>query len=103
MGSARPRPKRLAEKLLQIRRSLGLSQPEMVKRLGVTKQIHYNNISKYELDKNEPPLEILLAYARTAQVHLEEIVDDELDLPRKLPGKVDHDAAERTPRKISRR
>jgi len=99
MGSARPRPKRLAEKLSQIRRSLGLSQPEMVKRLGVTKQIHYNNISKYELDKNEPPLMILLAYARLAQVHLEEIVDDDLDLPRKLPGKVDHDAAERTPRR----
>ena len=103
MGSARPRPKRLAEKLLQIRRSLGLSQPEMVKRLGVTKQIHYNNISKYELDKNEPPLMILLAYARLAQVHLEEIVDDDLDLPRKLPGTFDHDAAERTPRKLSRR
>ena len=90
MGSARPRPRRLADKLLQIRRSLGLSQPEMVKRLGVGHRIHYNNISKYELDKNEPPLEILLAYARLAQVHLEEIVDDKLDLPRKLPGTFDY-------------
>jgi transcriptional regulator with XRE-family HTH domain len=64
----------------------------MVKRLGVADQIHYNNISKYELNKNEPPLEILLAYARLAQVHLEELVDDKLDLPRKLPGPVDHKA-----------
>ncbi len=99
MGSARPRPTRLAAKLLQIRRSLGLSQPEMVKRLGVQDQIHYNNISKYELDKNEPPLAILLAYARLAQVHLEEIVDDKLDLPRKLPGRFDYDAAQRAMRK----
>src|SRR6476469_605548 len=92
MGSARPRPRRLAEKLLQIRHSLDLSQTEMVKRMGVGEMIHYTNISKYELDKNEPPLMILLAYARLAQVHLEEIVDDEIDLPRKLPGTFDYQA-----------
>jgi len=33
----------------------------MVKRLGVQDLIHYTTISKYELDKNEPPLAILLA------------------------------------------
>ena len=93
MGSVRPRPRRLAEKLLQIRFSLRLSQKKMVKSLGVENQINYTNISKYELNKNEPPLEILLAYARLAQVHLEEIVDDELDLPRKLPGKFDYKRA----------
>ena len=90
MGSARPRPRRLAEKLLQIRLSLGLSQPQIIKQLGVTEMIHYTNISKYELDKNEPPLMVLLAYAKLAQVHLEEIVDDDIDLPRKLPGTFDY-------------
>lgn len=90
MGSARPRPRRLAEKLLQIRQSLELSQSEMINRMGVAEMIHYSNISKYELDKNEPPLMILLAYARLAQVHLEEIVDDEIDLPRDLPGTFDY-------------
>jgi len=89
MGSARPRPRRLAEKLLQIRQCLGLSQSEMVKHMGVAEMIHYTNISKYELDKNEPPLMILLAYAKVARVHLEEIVDDDIDLPRKLPGTFD--------------
>ena len=92
MGSARPRPRRLAEKLLQIRQSLGLSQPEIVKQMGVAALIHYTNISKYELDKNEPPLMILLAYAKLAQVHLEVIVDDRIDLPRKLPGTFDYQA-----------
>ena len=92
MGSARPRPRRLAEKLLQIRQSLALSQSEIVKQMGISEMIHYSNISKYELDKNEPPLMILLAYAKLAQVHLEVIVDDEVDLPRKLPGNFDYEA-----------
>src|SRR5438132_6575632 len=88
MGNARTRPKRLAEKLRQIRISLGLSQPEMHRRLQAEDEIDYTTISKYELDKNEPPLEILLRYARLAGVHMEDIVDDELDLPAKLPGDV---------------
>src|SRR5436189_5370215 len=87
---SRPKPERLAEKLRQIRFSLGLSQPEMHRRLGLEDEVEYTNISKYELGRNEPPLSTLLQYARVAGVHLEEIVDDDLDLPAKLPGKVSH-------------
>jgi len=95
MGSIRPRPKRLAEKLVQIRTSLGLSQTEMLRRLGVDDQIDYTTISKYELDKNEPPLLILLSYARVAGVHVEDLIDDELDLPVKLPGNVQYQGLQR--------
>ena len=95
MGNARPRPKRLAEKLRQIRISLGLSQPEMHRRLQAEDEIDYTTISKYELDKNEPPLEILLRYARLAGVHMEDIVDDELELPEKLPGDVRYKSMKR--------
>jgi transcriptional regulator with XRE-family HTH domain len=77
MGHARPRPKNLAAKLLQIRHRLGLSQPTLAKVLGVRP---YNDISKYELDKNEPPLFVLLAYSRAADIPLERIIDDELIL-----------------------
>ena len=80
MGHSRPRPKHLANKLLKIRRSLGLSQGEMVQQLGVQDLIHYTTISKYELDKNEPPLAILLAYARLVGIPVEQIIDDELEL-----------------------
>jgi len=80
MGHSRPRPKHLAKKLLLIRRSLGMSQGELVKRLGVQDLIHYTTISKYELDKNEPPLAILLAYARLAGIPAEQIIDDEVEL-----------------------
>jgi transcriptional regulator with XRE-family HTH domain len=80
MGHSRPRPKHLAKKLLQIRRSLGMSQGGMVKRLSVQDLIDHTTISKYELDKNEPPLAILLAYARLVGIPIEQIIDDELEL-----------------------
>ena len=87
MGTARQRSERLAEKLLQVRLALGLSQTEMVKRLGVEEMIVYNRISDYELGKREPPLPILLRYARAAGVSVEALIDDELNLPAKLPAK----------------
>jgi transcriptional regulator with XRE-family HTH domain len=86
MGNARRRPRRLAEKLLQIRLALGLSQTEMLRRLGFEDEIAYTRISDYELDKAEPTLTILLQYSRVAGVPLEVLADDELDLPPKLPG-----------------
>jgi transcriptional regulator with XRE-family HTH domain len=95
MGSARPRPERLAEKLLQIRTALELSQTQMHRRLGVENLITYHRISEYELGKNEPPLMILLQYARIAGVHMEVLVDDDLDLPEKLPGPTNHEKIKR--------
>jgi transcriptional regulator with XRE-family HTH domain len=97
MGSARPRPERLAEKLLQIRTALGLSQTQMLIRLGVEDAVSYHRISEYELGKNEPPLTILLQYARTAGVYVEDLIDDELDLPGKLPGAARHEGIKRRP------
>lgn len=85
---SRPKPERLAEKLRDIRLALGLSQPEMHRQLGLEDEVEYTNISKYELGRNEPPLTTLLRYARIAGVHLEDIVDDELDLPAQIPGNV---------------
>ena len=90
MGHARPRPMRLAEKLKQIRLSLGLSQTEMLRRLRAEEEIPYTRISDYELDKNEPSLMTVLAYARVGGVHVEDIIDDDLDLPNRLPGNVRH-------------
>ena len=89
MGT-RPRhkPERLGNKLLQIRSALGLSQSELLRRLEADEDLTYHRISEYESGKREPPLWILLSYARLAAVHLEDIVDDELDLPKKLPGTV---------------
>ena len=97
MGNPRPRPQRLAAKLLQIREGLGLSQTQMLARLGLEDSMHYGRISQYENDEREPALNTLLAYARVAGVHLEDIVDDDLDLPARLPGKVTRRPRRRKP------
>ncbi|HEX8128898.1 MAG TPA: helix-turn-helix transcriptional regulator [Pyrinomonadaceae bacterium] len=81
---------RLAEKLLQIRNAFGLSQSDMLRRLGFEQIIDYKRISEFELGKNEPPLAILLKYARVAGVCVDVLIDDELDLPAKLPAKPKH-------------
>jgi transcriptional regulator with XRE-family HTH domain len=88
MAEPRKRCERLGEKLLQIRNALGLSQREMLRLLGYEEAIFYNRVSDYELNKRVPPLPLVLEYARVAGVHMEDIVDDEPELPDLLPGKV---------------
>ena len=87
---------RLGKKLLQIRIALGLSQSEMLRRLGYEESVYYTRISDYERDKRVPPLPLVLEYARAAGVHMEDIVDDELDLPAKLPGTVKYQGLKRS-------
>ena len=79
---------RLGDKLLQIRAALGLSQSEMLKRLGFDESVYYTRVSDYERSKRIPPLPVVLQYARVAGVHMEDLVDDELDIPTKLPGNI---------------
>jgi transcriptional regulator with XRE-family HTH domain len=82
----RRRPKRLPEKLSEIRQKLGLSQNEMVKRLELTDEIERDYISKFERGTLEPTLWVLLQYARSVNVYVDALIDNELDLPEKLPA-----------------
>jgi transcriptional regulator with XRE-family HTH domain len=82
----RPKPARLAEKLLCIRQALNLSQNGMLARLGLDERLFRSAISGYELGTREPPLPVLLEYARAAGVWLDVLVDDELDLPKRMPA-----------------
>jgi transcriptional regulator with XRE-family HTH domain len=88
MGSARPKPARLANKLLEIRKKLdgGLSQNQMVRRLGLEEEFDQERISKFERGVLEPPLHILCAYADIANVYLDVLARDEIDLPENLPA-----------------
>ena len=88
--SARPRPERLPEKLLQIRLALEMSQNEILASLGLREKLSRAAVSGYEAGTIEPPLPTLLAYARLAGVCLDVLVDDESDLPAKLPAKPKH-------------
>src|SRR5436853_3486659 len=83
--NTRAKPARLAEKLARIRTELGLSQSQMIHRLGFSETMRQSHISGYELGTREPSLIVLLRYARIAVVAMEVLVDDELDLPKRLP------------------
>lgn len=90
--AARQRPRRLSEKLVHIRTALGLSQNEMVRRLGMEGQLLREDISRFERGVGgEPPLDLLLRFARVISTtgrgeFLEALIDDEMDLPEKLPA-----------------
>jgi transcriptional regulator with XRE-family HTH domain len=86
----REKPKRLAEKLLAIRQTLGLSQTEMLKRLGAEERMAYYRVSEFESGKGEPSLIILLEYARVAGVCVDVLIDDKEKLPSRLPSKPKH-------------
>ena len=89
MGKAkRAKPKQLASKLAKIRRALHLSQNEMIRSLGFARQLTQAEISSFERGVREPPLPVLLQYAKAAGVPMDLLVDDDLDLPAKLPARL---------------
>jgi len=89
MGRARRQhPERLGEKLREIRERLELSQEQMAERLKNTKSsVRPGHISELERGIREPTLPMLLRYARIAGVYVDVLIDDNLDLPKKLTPK----------------
>ncbi len=106
MGRAsRPKPAHLAGKLRQIRISLGLSQNEILRNFGLDEELFQGSVSGYELGTREPPLAVLLQYARAANLYVEALIDDELYLPEELPSKIKSEGIRRkaTTKAASRR
>jgi transcriptional regulator with XRE-family HTH domain len=96
MGSAaRRKPVRLAEKLLTIRVVLGLSQNGMIKRIGFVDDLSQAEISMFERGIRVPPLPVILEYAKAANVYVEALIDDSLDLPAKIPLREKHEGVRR--------
>lgn len=87
--SRRPQPRRLAAKLRQIRALLGLTQVQIGKKLETPKSpVQPGHVSEFETGKREPSLLVLLSYARMAGVSMDLLVDDEMDLPMRLPRRL---------------
>jgi transcriptional regulator with XRE-family HTH domain len=81
MGRAhRSRSHRLGEKLLLIRSRLGLTQPELIRRLAVKEVLYPSSISLFERGRREPSLPVLLAYSNLSGWTINELVDDKVDL-----------------------
>ena len=77
--AARDRPERLADKIYEIRLGLGLTQTQMRDHLELDYHVAY--ISFWETGKSEPPLRVLLKYARCIGIWTDVLIDDALDLP----------------------
>lgn len=85
--TSRTTPDRLAEKLTQIRLALDLSQNALINRMNLQDQLTQARISAYERGVREPPLLLLLSYARLANVYVDVLIDDEQELPSTLPAR----------------
>lgn len=94
---------RLAEKLKRIRAELGLSQNELLERLGFSEHLFRSNISQYERGHRIPSPLVLLEYARLVNVDLSVLIDDRLDFPEKLPSSSKGKGNGRTSKAVKKR
>lgn len=63
--------------------------------MGFSEVLFRGNISQYELGGREPPLMVLLAYAAAANVYVDALIKDSVDLPDVLPSRKKLDGVER--------
>lgn len=89
------KPRRLPEKLRQIREGLGLSQNGLIRQLGFQGVLVQASISGYESGTREPPLPVLLRYSEVARVWMNALVDDDIDLPEVVPAVQMHEGVKR--------
>lgn len=102
MGQNKPLkyiPRRLGAKLRQIREALDLTQEEMLKRLDLPSVISQSTISAYERNAKLPPYFVLARYSDVANIWIDVLVRDSLDLPEKVPSptKTRHGGVEHSP------
>ena len=91
----RERPLRLGIKLAAIRKDFGLSQNEMLRKLGLDQKLTREELSAYERGVREPNLMTLLKFAQAAGVYVDALINDEVDLPKKLPCVPKHEGVKR--------
>jgi transcriptional regulator with XRE-family HTH domain len=101
MGQNKPLkyiPQRLGTKLRQIREALGLTQESMLRRLNLPPVVTQSTLSAYERNAKLPPYYVLARYGDIANVWIDVLVRDSMDLPEKLPSptKTKHGGIEQT-------
>ena len=75
----------LPAKLLAVRKHLGFSQSQLARQLAF--EPSYNRVSEYERGKRQPSLRVLLSYARLGGIHIDDLVDDSIELTLIKPTK----------------
>jgi transcriptional regulator with XRE-family HTH domain len=81
MGHSRRRkPKKLAGKLLEIRKDLELTQDQISLKLSDKNiKLYKGDISNFESGQREPDLLVLLKYARLGKVTVDFLADDDTE------------------------
>jgi transcriptional regulator with XRE-family HTH domain len=87
-------PKELPKKLKFIRSHFSLTLEELgskiereLVKLGFPNiKVYTGSITEFEKGKREPQLPVLLTYAHIANVYVDFLINDNLDLPEKLPA-----------------
>jgi transcriptional regulator with XRE-family HTH domain len=76
--SVKLRLENLPGKLRGVRKHLGLSQSQLAARL--TQKPHYGRVSEYKRGRRTPSLLTLLDYARLGGIHIDDLVDDNVEI-----------------------
>lgn len=87
-------PRALPRKLKFIRSYFNLTLEELstkieneLEKLGYADiKVYTGSITEFEKGKREPQLPVLLAYAHIANVYVDILINDNLELPTKLPS-----------------
>ena len=87
-------PKELPGKLKFIRNHFNLTLEELsnkiekeLKGLGYPDmRVYTGGITEFEQGKREPQLPVLLAYAQIANIYVDVLINDDLEMPEKLPA-----------------
>ena len=90
-------PQKMGSKLKRIRKELGLSQGGMLNLLGFGDEnsLFRSSISGYELGTRLPPYNIVLRYAKIANVYTDVLIDDDVNFsPGKIPYLIKSDGIE---------
>jgi transcriptional regulator with XRE-family HTH domain len=83
---SREQPRKLSNKLREIRVQLDYTQDEMTAALNRSLRrilVHRGYVSQFETGRREPSLVVLLAYARLAGVSTDALIDDKIALSGK--------------------